>query len=44
MLAAVDHEGLPALRSRADLLRWLDAQLSRPHDRTVFDLAPRKFA
>ncbi len=38
VLAAVDHEGVPALRTRAELVRWLDAQLRRPHDRAVFDL------
>ena len=40
ILAAIDHEGLPPLRSRADLLAWIDTQLTRPHDRTAFDLAP----
>ena len=44
VLAAVDHEGVPAIKTRADLVRWLDAQLSRPHDRSVFDLAPRQSA
>jgi hypothetical protein len=38
VLAAVDHEGVPALRSQTELLRWLDARLSRPQDRRVFDL------
>lgn len=42
VLAAVDHEGVPALHSRTELVRWLDAQLVRPHDRSVFDLAPRR--
>jgi hypothetical protein len=42
VLAAVDHEGVPALRSSAELLRWLDARLTRPHDRAVFDLAPHE--
>jgi len=42
VLAAVDHEGIPVLQSRADLIRWLDKYLSRPHDRGVFDLTPRK--
>jgi hypothetical protein len=37
VLAAVDHEGLPAIRSGVELLRWLDARLTRPHDRAVFD-------
>jgi hypothetical protein len=38
VLAAVEHEGLPSLRTRAELLRWLDGQLTRPHDRVVFDM------
>jgi len=41
VLAAVEHEGVPALHTRADLVRWLDAHLERPHDRGVFDLTPR---
>lgn len=40
VLAAVEHEGVPTLTTHADLVRWLDGQLSRPHDRAVFDLAP----
>jgi len=44
VLAAVAHEGVPGLRSRDDLIRWLDVQLSRPHDRVVFALYPRKSA
>ena len=39
VLAAVHHEGMPALRGLGDLLHWLDAQLTRPHDRAVFELA-----
>ena len=39
VLAAIEHEGVPALRAKAELLRWLDVQLTRPHDRAVFDLA-----
>jgi hypothetical protein len=39
VLAAVDHEGMPAISSKSELLRWLDGQLSREHDRAVFDLA-----
>ncbi len=42
VLAAVDHEGVPALRSSAELLRWLDARLTRPHDRAIFDLTPHE--
>jgi hypothetical protein len=42
VLAAVDHEGVPAMRSHAELRRWLDAQLARPHDRPTFDLTPHE--
>lgn len=42
VLAALEHEGLPALPTRAELLRWLDARLQRPQDRRVFDLPARK--
>jgi hypothetical protein len=42
VLAVVDHEGVPALRSSAELLRWLNARLTRPHDRAVFDLTPHE--
>ena len=38
VLAAIDHEGVPSLRSSAELLCWLDARLTRAHDRAVFDL------
>ena len=38
VLAAVDHEGMPPIRSKLELLHWLDARLARPHDRAVFDL------
>jgi hypothetical protein len=41
VLAAVEHEGVPAMQSRSELVRWLDSHLVRPHDRRVFDLAPR---
>jgi hypothetical protein len=41
VLAAVEHQGVPAMQSCADLVQWLDAHLVRPHDRRVFDLAPR---
>ena len=44
VVAAIEHEGVPALRSKAELLRWLEARLTRPHDRAVFDLATRKSA
>jgi len=41
VLAAVDHDGVPMLRSQRELLQWLDGRLTRPHDRAVFDL-PRR--
>jgi large subunit ribosomal protein L7/L12 len=45
VLAAVDHDGVPALRGTTELLQWLDARLTRPHDRAVFDLTrPRTAA
>jgi hypothetical protein len=40
VLAAVEHEGVPMLQSRTELMGWLDAQLTREHDRAVFDLPP----
>jgi hypothetical protein len=40
VLAAVDHEGVPPIRSSSELLCWLDAHLRRPHDRAVFNLEP----
>jgi hypothetical protein len=42
VLAALDHEGVPAMRSGGELLRWLDTRLTRPHDRAVFDLTPHE--
>jgi hypothetical protein len=44
VLAALDHEGVPPMRTEAELKRWLEARLTRPHDRAVFDLAPSKSA
>jgi len=41
VLAAVEHEGLPALRTRTDLTQWLDSRLDRPQDRRVFGLPPQ---
>jgi hypothetical protein len=41
VLAAIDREGVPVLRSRDELVRWLNHHLSRPHDRAVFDLPVR---
>ena len=40
VLAAIDHEGMPAMRSVSELLHWLDSRLTRPHDRAAFDLSP----
>ena len=40
ILAALEYEGVPTMRSKADLRRWLDARLIRAHDRAVFDLGP----
>ena len=42
ILAALEHEGVPTMRSKSDLRRWLDARLTRAHDRAVFDLTPRE--
>ncbi len=41
VLAAIDHEGVPGMTSKSQLLKWLDGQLSRSHDRAVFDLPAR---
>ena len=38
VLAAIEHEGVPVLKSSSELLRWLDARLTRAHDRAVFEL------
>ena len=38
VLAAIEHEGVPPIRSIVELLQWLEARLTRPHDRAVFDL------
>jgi hypothetical protein len=32
------------LSSRADFLRWLEARLSRPYDRSAFGFDPRAVA
>jgi large subunit ribosomal protein L7/L12 len=42
VLAAVEHDGVPALRGTTELLQWLDTRLTRPHDRAVFDLTRQK--
>lgn len=44
VLAAVEHEGVPALRNRAELLRWLDSHVQRPADRQVFEFNTRQSA
>ena len=44
VLAAVEHEGLPAMRTKAELLKWLESRLTRPHDRSVFELTAGKSA
>jgi hypothetical protein len=41
VLAAAEHNGIPALGTTRELLEWLDTRLTRPHDRAVFDLARR---
>lgn len=42
VLAALEHEGVPAMRTKTELLKWLESRLTRPHDRNVFELtAPR---
>lgn len=41
VLAGIEQNGVPALQTRADLLAWLDGRVTRPHDRKVFELAPR---
>lgn len=42
VLAALAHEGVPPIRTESELRRWLDARLTRPNDRVVFDLDTRK--
>jgi len=42
VLAAVLHDGVPAIRSAEELLAWLEPRLTRPHDRTAFDLKPNR--
>jgi large subunit ribosomal protein L7/L12 len=44
VVAAVEREGVPPLRGTTELLRWLDAQLTRPHDRALFDLPRQRTA
>jgi hypothetical protein len=42
VLASVEHNGIPAIRTMRELLEWLDTRLTRPHDRAVFDFARRE--
>jgi hypothetical protein len=42
VLAAIDHDGMPALRTHAEMIRWLDAHLERPQDRRAFDLPAQR--
>jgi hypothetical protein len=42
VLAALEHEGLPAIPTQTELLRWLDGRLQRPQDRKVFELSPHR--
>ena len=44
VLAALEHEGVPPLRTEAELKQWLEDRLTRPNDRVVFGLAPSKSA
>ena len=44
VLAAIEHEGVPALKSPNELLRWLDSRLTREHDRAAFDLSVEQIA
>ena len=42
VLAAIDHEGVPTIKTRAELLKWLETRVTRPHDRSVFALTTPK--
>jgi acyl-coenzyme A thioesterase PaaI-like protein len=44
ILAALDHEGVPNLNSRAELLHWLEARLNRPYDRAAVEFDVRAAA
>ena len=44
VLAALNDDGVPAMRTQEDLATWLDARLERPFDRAVFDLRRRPSA
>src|SRR5215472_4419234 len=38
ILSALDEAGVPPLQTTDELERWLDARLTRPSDRAVFEL------
>lgn len=38
VLAALERDGVPHLTSAKELSAWMDAHLTRAHDRAVFDL------
>jgi hypothetical protein len=44
VLAAVEHGGVPALGSRAELERWLEPRLTRAYDRAAFRFESRTSA
>ena len=42
VLAALERDGVPHLTSAHELSRWMDAHLTRTHDRAVFDLPAKE--
>ena len=42
VLATVQHEGVPALRTSDDLFAWLEPRLTRPHDGATFNFKPQR--
>ena len=36
VLAALQHDGVPQMQTEAELRRWLETRLTRPHDRAGF--------
>lgn len=38
VLAAVEREGVPPLKTRGELVGWLESRLQRPQDRAAFGL------
>jgi hypothetical protein len=44
VLAALEHGGVPALGSRAEVERWLESRLTRAYDRAAFGFQPRTSA